>query len=67
MTDEELRNYIDTSYFELKDNYEKYGIEELYNSDIKEDERGKFVILNEQGEVSDFGEYFFKEYLKNEP
>lgn len=68
MTDKEFRNYIDTSYFELKDNHERYGIEELYNSDIKEDERRKCVVLNnEEGEVSDFGEYFFEEYLKNEP
>ena len=50
-----------------EDNYEKYGIDDLFNSDIKEDEGGKYIIMNEMGEVSDCGEYFFKEYLKDEP
>ena len=50
MNDKELRDYIDNFYFELKDNYERYGIEELYNSDVKEDEGGKFVIIDEDGE-----------------
>ena len=50
MNDKELRDYIDNFYFQLKDNYERYRIEELYNSDVKEDEGGKFVIIDEDGE-----------------
>lgn len=60
MNGKELRDYIDNLYFELKDNYERYGIEELCNSDIKEDVGGKFVIINEDGE------YFYKEYLEEQ-
>ena len=61
MTDEQLGKFIDNYYFELKDSYERYGIEELYNFEIKSDDKGKYIIINEDGE------YLFKEYLKDQP
>ena len=61
MDDKELRDFIDNCYFELHDNYERYGIEDLYNFQIKEDEEGKYIVFDVDGE------YFYKEYLKEQP
>ena len=60
MNNKELRDYIDNCFFELQDNYEKYGIEDLYNFQIEEDEEGKYIVIDEDGE------YFYKEYLKEQ-
>ena len=45
MNDKELRDFIDNCFFELKDNYERFGIEDLYNFQIEEDEEGKYIIV----------------------
>ena len=60
MTDKELRDFINNCFFELNDNYERYGIEDLYNFQIEEDEEGKYIVIDEDGE------YFYKEYLKEQ-
>ena len=46
MNDNELSYYIDDIYFELKDNKEKYDLEDLYNSEIKEDEKGRYRVFD---------------------
>ena len=45
MTDQDLINYIDNYYLEMKDNYERYDIEYIfYNYEIKEDKKGKYIV-----------------------
>ena len=66
MIDKEVRNYIDNDYFELKDNQERYGIEELHNFYIKEGEGVTYIIITEYGKLLDdvdldCGEYSLKE------
>ena len=45
-SEKDLINYIDNDYFELKDNYERYDIEDLYNFEIKEDKKGKYFVFD---------------------
>ena len=61
MDDEELRNFIDNEFFELQDNYERYGIKDLLNSEIKEDEKEKYFIVEE------CDEFAYGEYLEEKP
>ena len=61
MNDKELIDFIDNCFFELRDNYKRYGIENLYNFQIEEDEEGKYILVDENGE------YIYKEYLKVKP
>ena len=62
MNDKELRDYIDNCFFELQDNYEKYGIEDLYNFQIEEDEEGKYINV-----YDDFYDCEVKDYLEEKP
>ena len=66
MTDQDLINYFDNIYFELKDNYERYDIEDLYNSDIKEDQKGKYHVFDTDM-LPNGAEVEIREYLEEKP
>ena len=66
MSDKELSYYIDNIYFELKDNKEKYDIEDLYNFEIREDEKGKYRVFDIDM-LPNGQEVEIREYLEEKP